>query len=122
MSRAFGASLREARLAAGFTQQQLAWMIDVDHTYLSKIECGKCLPPSVKTLHKIAAVLGADEELLLSQAGKTPVAALRQHLEAIVAAAAKCKSAVHTRAGWVEVPESAWREMMQAIEGEGGGA
>lgn len=44
---------------------------------------------------------------------------LCQHLAAIRAAAADCKPAVHVRQGWVEVPESVWRELMAAVEGEG---
>ena len=41
------------------TQQQLAELVGVDRTLISKIECGAATP-SVATAKKIAAVLGID--------------------------------------------------------------
>ena len=42
---AFGKNLRKCRLAAGFTQEQLAEQCDFDPTYISLLERGKRNPP-----------------------------------------------------------------------------
>jgi len=72
---AFGQRLREYRLVAGMTQQQVADAVGIHHTYLSRIECGHDFAPSEDTIHRILAVIGASpvvrDELLVA-AGKIP--------------------------------------------------
>ena len=48
----FGARLRELRKQLGLTQRELANIVNVDFTYLSKIEGGTAPPPSEKVLLK----------------------------------------------------------------------
>jgi transcriptional regulator with XRE-family HTH domain len=55
-----GQELREARLAAGVTQRQVAEAAGISHTELSRIERGLALWVSFNTLVVIAAVLGLD--------------------------------------------------------------
>ena len=50
-------NLKQIREKKLLTQQQLADMVGVDRTLISKIESG-CANPSVSTAKKIAAVLG----------------------------------------------------------------
>jgi|LFRM01.2.fsa_nt_gb transcriptional regulator with XRE-family HTH domain len=51
--------LKTERKKRGLTQQQLAELVGVDRTLISKIESGAATP-SVATAKKIAAVLGFD--------------------------------------------------------------
>lgn len=51
--------LKIQRKKRGLTQQQLAELVGVDRTLISKIESGAAAP-SVTTAKKIAAVLGFD--------------------------------------------------------------
>lgn len=44
----------------------------MDYTYLSKIENGKMPPPRPDVIQKLAEVLGADVNELMSLAGKVP--------------------------------------------------
>ena len=51
-----GARIREIRKARGFTQEQLAEMIDVEQKHVSRIESGKNFP-TIDRLEKMAAAL-----------------------------------------------------------------
>jgi len=68
----FDIRLRELRKQAGMTQKGLADKVDVDFTYLSKIENGVLPPPSKSVILKLAEVLSADQDELLILAGRVP--------------------------------------------------
>jgi len=68
----FGTRLRELRIQAGLTQRDLSEKVNVDFTYLSKIENGVLPPPSEKVILKLAEVLNADKDELITLAGKIP--------------------------------------------------
>jgi len=51
-----GKAIKKARKEAGFTQEQLAELINISATYLRHLETGKRLP-SVTTLYNIAVKL-----------------------------------------------------------------
>ena len=70
--RKFGTRLRELRKQAGLRQRELAGKIGVDFTYLSKIESGVMPPPSEKVILRLADVLNADKDELMTLAGKIP--------------------------------------------------
>jgi transcriptional regulator with XRE-family HTH domain len=55
-----GEELREARLAAGLTQRQVAEAVGISHTEMSRIERGVAPWVAYETLVMIAAVLGLD--------------------------------------------------------------
>jgi transcriptional regulator with XRE-family HTH domain len=59
---AVGRRLRDARLAAGFSQRQLSFP-GCSAAYISRLEAGDRVP-SLQLLRKIATKLGADEEYL----------------------------------------------------------
>ena len=68
-----GERIRQLRKQKKLTQRQLAEMVQIDFTYLSKIENGRLdYTPSVKTLHQLAKALDADELELLELAQKVP--------------------------------------------------
>jgi HTH-type transcriptional regulator, competence development regulator len=68
----FGRRIQALRRAKGLTQRQLASVLDIDFTYLSKLENNRGDPPGDQTIRKLARALDADEEDLLALAGKIP--------------------------------------------------
>ena len=81
----FRAKLRELRVQAGMTQCQLAAKVNIDPTYLSKIENGVKPPPSEKVVLRLAHVLNVDKDELILLAGKIPsdVAEMLRNPEAL---------------------------------------
>ena len=68
----FGERIRELRTRAGLTLRRLAKEVNVDITYLSKIENGVMPPPSESVILKLAENLNTDKDELLILAGKVP--------------------------------------------------
>ncbi len=68
----FGMRLRELRKQADMSQREVAERVRIDFTYLSKIESGVVSPPSEKVITKLAKVLGADKDELITLGGKVP--------------------------------------------------
>lgn len=69
----FGTYLKNLRKDRRITQRDLADRINVDFTYISKIESGKeGYIPSTVTISKIAEVLGVDADELILLANKVP--------------------------------------------------
>ena len=81
----FGTRLRELRIQAGLTQRELAEKVNVDFTYLSKIENGALPPPSEKVILQLVEVLNADKDELIILAGKIPadIAEMLKHRETL---------------------------------------
>jgi transcriptional regulator with XRE-family HTH domain len=80
----FGERLRTLRKAKGFTLRALAAKVDVNFTYLSKIENHKLDfgdYPGEGLIRKLAKVLKADEDELLLLAEKVPDAIRRRVIE-----------------------------------------
>ena len=77
----FGTRVRQLRKAKGFTQRELADLLGVSFTYVSKVENEKLHfgdYPSEKFIHKLADVLDVDEDELLLLADKVPEAIRRR--------------------------------------------
>jgi HTH-type transcriptional regulator, competence development regulator len=68
----FGVKLRELRKQVGMTQRELAERVNIDFTYLSKIENGVMPPPSEKVILQLAEALNADKDELIILAGRVP--------------------------------------------------
>ncbi len=71
-SQKFGTKLRELRTNAGLTLRELGEKVNVNFTYLSKIESGTLPPPSEKVIRQLAEVLNTDQDDLLTLAGIIP--------------------------------------------------
>lgn len=69
---AFGERIKRLRHEHGVSQRTLARQLGIDFTYLSKLENAKAEPPSEDTITRMAVLLGADTNDLLSLAGKVP--------------------------------------------------
>lgn len=61
-----GAELRNARNAAGLTQEKLSFEADLDRTYISQLERDK-KSPTVDTLFRICDALGISASELISR-------------------------------------------------------
>jgi transcriptional regulator with XRE-family HTH domain len=68
---AFGVRLRTLRRERGLTQRELAVLVQLDFTYLSKLENSADIPGE-KAVRRIAKELEADPDELLALAGKIP--------------------------------------------------
>jgi len=72
---AFGDYIRERRedlrgKDPSFSLRRVASRIDVQPSYLSKVERGETAPPSEEKIVHLAGVLGEDPDVLLALAGK----------------------------------------------------
>lgn len=63
---AFGAIVREARLAGGISQEALASMANVERSYYGRIERGES-QPTLFVILKICAALGRDSAGVIGQ-------------------------------------------------------
>lgn len=59
MTDKFGPILRAAREKKGLTQLDVAKHLNYDHTFISKLECGKASLPDLDTLLRWAFYVGA---------------------------------------------------------------
>ena len=60
----FGAKLQRTRKSKGVTQEELAFKMSIDRTYIGMIERGE-RNPTIRTLYKIAKALKVDSSELL---------------------------------------------------------
>jgi len=65
----FGTVLREARLAAKLTQEELAFRAGLDRTYISHLEHDK-KSPTLDVLFRLAGALGVLASHLIAQVEK----------------------------------------------------
>jgi len=68
----FGKRLRSLRIQNELTLRELAAKININFTYLSKIENGVLPPPGEKVILMLAEVLNADKDELMTLAGRIP--------------------------------------------------
>lgn len=70
--RVIGENIRDARVAAGISQEELAARMDVDQGYVSSLEAGR-RNPTVLTVWRAAEALGVMPEILFKmRATKKP--------------------------------------------------
>ena len=70
--KSFGEYLRQLRKDKRITQRELADKINVDFSYISKIETGALQPPSEDIIIRIANILEVDVEQMIILAKKIP--------------------------------------------------
>lgn len=68
----FGAFVRRERLAREIGLREMAKMIGVSPTYMSKVELDEFTPPTEDKVMSIAQILGCDPDELLAMAGRVP--------------------------------------------------
>ena len=79
MDETFGGKLRALRRAKGISQRELAEKVEVDFSYISKVENDRLPPPAADTIEKICGELGVKAEELMGLTNKIPTD-LRQML------------------------------------------
>jgi len=73
-----GETIKNARKSKGFTQKKLAEKVDVDLTYISKIENDKAnYPPKESVIKAIARELELNRDELIFLAGRIPTKDLK---------------------------------------------
>ncbi len=73
MEHSFGQLIRQARKDKGYSQRELAKLIGLDFTYLSKLENGRSnYAPKEGAIRSLANHLDLDEEELIFLAGRIP--------------------------------------------------
>lgn len=71
MSQTFGKRIREARQNKGYSQRDLAKLVEVDYTYLSKLENDRAeYPPKEEVIQSLAHHLDLDAKELRDLAGR----------------------------------------------------
>lgn len=71
-NRTFGQILRELRRSKGVSQRELAGIVGVDFSYISKVENDRLPPPAADTIVRICEALGILPDRLLAGTGKVP--------------------------------------------------
>lgn len=73
MDRDFGQLIRQARKDKGLSQRELAQLLGLDFTYLSKLENNRAdYPPKEDVIRSLARQLDLDQEELIFLAGRIP--------------------------------------------------
>lgn len=111
MENQFGESLREKRRAAGISQRELADKINVDFSYISKVENGRLPPPSADKIVEMCRVLDIRPEELLALTGKLP-SDIHKSLGTSEAAQEFLQEA--QRLG---LSEEEWKKMVKSLKG-----
>ncbi|PSB25570.1 helix-turn-helix domain-containing protein [Chlorogloea sp. CCALA 695] len=69
----FGQVIRTARISIGYSQRELAALVEIDFTYLSKLESDSTeYPPKEYLIQQLAYYLGLDREELMCLTGRLP--------------------------------------------------
>lgn len=73
MNKSFGQLIRQARKDKGYSQRELAQLLSLDFTYLSKLENDRAdYAPKEDAIRKLARHLDLDEEELIFLSGRIP--------------------------------------------------
>ncbi|CBN57236.1 helix-turn-helix transcriptional regulator [Kamptonema animale CS-326] len=73
MEQTFGRLIRQARKDKSYSQRELAGLLSVDFTYLSKLENDRAdYPPKEEVIRALARNLDLDQEELIFLAGRLP--------------------------------------------------
>lgn len=68
----FGLSLREKRIAMGFSLRKFAKLATVSPTYLSQVEQGNVDPPTAERVTRMAELLEENADEWIALAGRVP--------------------------------------------------
>lgn len=73
MNEQFGQLIRQARKSQGYSQRELAKLVELDFTYLSKLENNRAdYPPKEEVIRTLATHLALDGDKLIFLAGRIP--------------------------------------------------
>lgn len=73
MHQTFGQIIRTTRVSLGYSQRELAKLVEIDFTYLCKLERDRTdYPPKEYIIQQLAHYLGLDYEELVCLTGRLP--------------------------------------------------
>lgn len=73
MTQTFGQVIRTARVSIGYSQRELAKLVEIDFTYLSKLESDRSeYPPKEYVIQQLAHYLDLDRDELMCLTGRLP--------------------------------------------------
>lgn len=111
----FGERIRQLRKEHHMTQRELADLVSIDFTYLSKIENGHGVPPAEATIRRLADVLDTPAEELVLLANKLP-ADFEQDL---LARPEQQVAALYRSMAGKRYTEEEWREVLRTLREQG---
>jgi transcriptional regulator with XRE-family HTH domain len=112
----FGARIRQLRKDHRMTQRQLADLVEIDFTYLSKIENGHGVPPAEATIRRLAEELDADPEELVLLAKKLPA----KFAQDLLARPEHQVAELYRSMAGRRYTDEEWQEVLRALRKEGG--
>lgn len=68
----FGETLRERRVAKGYSLRKFAELVGVSPTYLSQVEQGNVDPPTAERVQRMAGLLDENPDEWIALAGRVP--------------------------------------------------
>ncbi len=111
----FGDRIRQLRRNQGYTLRELASLVGINFTYLSKIETGSGQPPSEETIRSLANALETDADELILLAKKLPRDFERDLLSKPESHVADLYRSMRGK----EYSEEEWREILKQIREKG---
>lgn len=111
----FGDQIRQLRRRQGLTLRELAGLVGINFTYLSKIETGSGQPPSEETIRSLAKVLDFDADELILLANKLPRDFERDLLNKPEAHVADLYRSMRGKT----YSEAEWREILKLLREKG---
>jgi D-3-phosphoglycerate dehydrogenase len=110
MATSFGAALRQFRLGAGLNQRELAALVGLDFSYISKLENDRLPPPAADTVVALCRALHVEPEELLALIGKLP-SQMRQVVSTNKAALAFLREAQR-----MELTDDVWKNLTHSLQ------
>ena len=101
----FGELLREKRREAGISQRDLAAQVNLDFSYISKLENDRIPPPAADTIISICRVLKIEPVELLAASGKLPAG-----IQSSVGSSAAAQSFLQNASN-MDLTEQEWKEL-----------
>jgi transcriptional regulator with XRE-family HTH domain len=71
-TKTFGETLRERRIAKGYSLRKFAELVGVSPTYLSQVEQGNVDPPTAERVQRMAELLDENPDEWIALAGRVP--------------------------------------------------
>lgn len=111
----FGTRIRQLRKEHDLTLRELAEQVDIDFTYLSKIENDRGPAPAEDTIRRLSKVLNTDAEELVLLAKKMPAAFEQDLLER----PAQHVADLYRSMAGKRYTDEEWRRVIKALRDQG---
>lgn len=110
MNQTFGNKLRELRKEKNLSQRELADQVEVDFSYISKVENDRLPPPAADTIVKICEVLEISSDTLLALTGK-----ITTETKQMLSSSAEAQKFVK-QAQEMSLTEGEWKKLIKGLK------